>query len=61
MLYIALPGASKEELEVTARGTDLLVRVRDAYRLVALPDSVAGRPVRSAQFVDGTLEVQFEK
>jgi arsenite-transporting ATPase len=61
VLYIALPGASKEELEVTARGNDLLVRVRDAYRLVALPDSVAGRPVRSAQFVDGTLEVQFGK
>jgi arsenite-transporting ATPase len=61
VLYIALPGASKEELEVSARGGDLLVRVRDAYRLVALPDSVAGRSVRRAKLEAGTLEVHFEK
>ena len=46
-LEIDLPGASKEELEVTARGPDLLVRVRDATRLVGLPGSVVGRTVQA--------------
>ena len=60
VLYIALPGASKEELDVSARGSDLVVRVRDAHRLVALPDSVAGRSVRSARLADGVLAVDFD-
>jgi arsenite-transporting ATPase len=59
-LEIDLPGASKEELEVTARGPDLLVRVRDATRLVALPGSVAGRAVRRARLEAGVLTVDFE-
>ena len=60
VLCIALPGATKEEIDVVARGNDLLVRVRDAQRLVALPDSIAGRQVLRAQLEDGVLEVQFE-
>ncbi len=58
-LEIDLPGASKEELEVTARGADLLVRVRDATRIVALPGSVAGRAVRRARLEGGVLTVDF--
>jgi arsenite-transporting ATPase len=59
-LEIDLPGASKEELEVTARGSDLMVRVRDATRIVALPGSVAGRTVRRARLEGGVLTVDFE-
>lgn len=60
VLCIALPGARKEELEVTSRGTDLLVRVRDAHRLIALPASVAGRSIRRAHLQGGVLELHFE-
>jgi HSP20-like domain found in ArsA len=42
------------------RGPDLLVRVRDATRIVALPGSVAGRAVRRARLETGVLTVDFE-
>jgi len=58
-LEIDLPGAVKEELEVLAHGPDLVVRLRDATRLVALPGSVAGRPVRRARLEAGVLTVDF--
>jgi arsenite-transporting ATPase len=59
-LRIALPGASKEEVSVVARGKDLVLRVRDASRLVALPDSLVGRPVKRASLRNGALWVDFE-
>jgi arsenite-transporting ATPase len=55
-----LPGISKEEIEVTTRGSDLIVRVRNASRWIALPESVRGRPIRKARLHDGVLEVDFE-
>lgn len=55
-----LPGISKEEIEVTIRGSDLIVRVRNASRWIALPASVRGRPIRKARLHDGVLEVDFE-
>jgi arsenite-transporting ATPase len=58
-LEVELPGATKEEVEVGVRGEDLLVRVRDAERLIALPASVCGLPVGSARLRDGVLEVTF--
>jgi arsenite-transporting ATPase len=58
-LEIDLPGASKEEVEVTARGDELWVRVRDATRRIALPASLAGRRVRSARLEGGTLRVEL--
>ncbi len=58
-LELDLPGASKEELAVELRGDELLVRVRDASRRVALPASVVGRPVASARLEDGVLRVDF--
>ncbi len=59
LLEIDLPGVAKEEVEVSARGSELLLRVKDASRRVALPDSVAGRPVRGATLRGGVLEVSF--
>ena len=59
-LSIALPGVSKEEVSVAARGKDLVLRVRDATRLVALPDSLVGRPVKRASLQNGALRIDFE-
>jgi arsenite-transporting ATPase len=58
-LEVDLPCVSKEEIEVVTRGADLVVRVRNASRWVALPASVRGRPIRSARLRDGVLEVEF--
>jgi arsenite-transporting ATPase len=59
LLEIDLPGASKEELRVTRNGERLLVRVRDAERLVTLPASLTGREITRARLEDGVLEVSF--
>lgn len=58
-LEVDLPGAQGEPLSVLARGRDLFVSVRDATRLLALPDSVAGRAVQRARLRDDVLEVDF--
>jgi arsenite-transporting ATPase len=58
-LEVDLPGISKQEIDVVTRGSDLIVQVRNASRWIALPASVAGRPIRRARLHDGVLEVEF--
>lgn len=58
-LEIDLPGASKEEVSVGMRGGDLVVRVRDAERLIALPASLVGLPLGTVRLRHGVLEVDF--
>jgi HSP20 family molecular chaperone IbpA len=57
LLEIDVPNVSKEEIDVVARGEDLHVRVRDARRAIALPASLVGRRVASAQLNGSTLVV----
>jgi HSP20 family molecular chaperone IbpA len=59
-MEIDLVHASTDELDLTVHGDQLLVRVRDARRHIALPDSVAGRSIASAKLNEGVLEVIFE-
>ena len=59
VLEIDLPHASRDEVDVAVHGADLLVRVRDAQRIVGLHDSVVGRAVESVRLADGVLEVVF--
>ena len=58
-LEIELPGVTKEEVEVAARGEDLYLRVRDSRRLISLPESVVGRSVERVRLRDGVLEILF--
>jgi arsenite-transporting ATPase len=58
-LEIELGSASREEIDVTAHGDELLVRVRDAQRRVALPASVAGLPVDAVRLAGGVLAIEF--
>jgi arsenite-transporting ATPase len=58
-LEIDLPSASRDEIDVTAHGDELLVRVRDAQRLIALPASVAGRSVAAVRLARGVLAIEF--
>jgi arsenite-transporting ATPase len=59
VLEIDLPNISAGEVDVVTAGRDLVVRVRNAQRLIALPDSVLGRPLESVQLRSGVLEVAF--
>ena len=42
-------GASKEEIEVSRIGAEVLVHVRDAFRRIALPASIEGREIERIQ------------
>lgn len=59
-LEIDLPNVAKDEIDVTVHGDQLLVRVRDAQRQIALPASVVGCAVAGARLEAGVLEVVFE-
>ena len=59
MLEIDLPNISVDEVDVVTAGRDLVIRVKDAQRLIALPESVLGRPLQGVELRDGVLEVSF--
>ncbi|MEE2673135.1 MAG: ArsA family ATPase [Myxococcota bacterium] len=59
VLEIDLPNVRSEEVEVAEAGRDLVVRIRNAERLISLPDSLAGRLLEGVHLRDGVLEVCF--
>lgn len=59
LMEIDLPGASKEEVDVTRVGGEVLIRVRDASRRIALPGSIEGREIAGVELRDGVLELSF--
>jgi arsenite-transporting ATPase len=59
LLEIDLPSVHADEVDVSARGADITVCVRDFERRIALPDSLVGRRIASTAWRDGTLEVRF--
>ncbi len=59
VLEIDLPHATRDEVEVAVHGPDLLVRVRDAHRIVSLPASLVGRAAEAVRLAKGVLEVVF--
>jgi len=59
VLAVQLPGVDKADVDVTAAGGELLVSVRDAQRLIALPESLCGRPIDGVRLRKGVLEVEF--
>jgi arsenite/tail-anchored protein-transporting ATPase len=58
-LFLALPFADRDELELGRNGPELLVRVGPYRRSILLPDALARREVESAELIDGHLEVHF--
>ncbi len=59
VLEIDLPNVREDEVRVVSAGRDLVVHVRDAQRLISLPDSITGRPLEDVALRDGVLEVSF--
>lgn len=59
-LHLSLPYADRSELDLRQDGCDLLLAHRNEHRRIALPDALAGRQVRRAQFTDGELVLTME-
>ena len=58
-LYLRLPFAEKDRIQVFARGDELVVQVDNQRRTIVLPRTLAGRTVASAGFSDQRLRVAF--
>jgi arsenite-transporting ATPase len=58
-MYIRLPFADKDRIQVFAKGDELVVQVDNQRRHLVLPRTLAGRPVEQAAFVDQRLRVGF--
>ena len=58
-LYLRLPFAEKDRIQVFAKGDELVVQVDNQRRHLVLPRSLAGRQVKSAVFTDQRLRVGF--
>ncbi|HVR34150.1 MAG TPA: ArsA family ATPase [Acidimicrobiia bacterium] len=54
-----VPFASKDELDVIRRGTELAITIGPYRRSLVLPDSLQRRPVTSASLVAGRLRICF--
>ena len=59
VLLLPLPGAVKDDLDLSQVGEELLVRVGPYRRAILLPDSLRRRPVDDARLLEGVLEVRF--
>jgi arsenite/tail-anchored protein-transporting ATPase len=59
VLSLALPLASKPDIEMMRLGEDLVVRVGNQRRNVVLPRALVGLEVRDAKFEEGHLRVRF--
>ena len=58
-LYIRLPFAEKEKIQVWAQGDELVVQVDNQRRHVVLPRTLASRRLLGAAFVEQRLRVGF--
>lgn len=58
-LYIRLPFAGKDRIQVWTRGEELVVQVDNQRRHVLLPRSLAARRLLGAAFADQRLRVAF--
>ena len=58
-LYLRLPFAEKDRIQVFAKGDELVVQVDNQRRHLVLPRTLAGRAVASAAFTDQRLRVTF--
>ncbi len=58
-LYLRLPFAEKDRIQVHARGDELVVQVDNQRRHLVLPRALAGRRVEQAAFAEQRLRVVF--
>ena len=61
VLIIPLPFASKEQVSITRSEEEIVVKVGNFKRNIALPRTLAGLPVCGAKFDGDKLRIRFDK
>jgi arsenite-transporting ATPase len=59
VLVFTVPGLDKSSLDVTRKGSELLIDTGSHSRVFALPDTLATSEVREARYRDGELAIVF--
>jgi arsenite-transporting ATPase len=59
VLRLALPGATKDDVDLAQHDDELLLRVGPYRRAIVLPETLRRRPISGAKVIDGALEVRF--
>ena len=59
VVEMGVPFASKDELDVVRRGSELAITIGPYRRSLVLPDSFQRRPVKAAALADGRLRIRF--
>ncbi len=59
VVEMGVPFASKDELDVVRRGSELAITIGPYRRSIVLPDSFQRRPVTAAALADGRLRIRF--
>lgn len=60
LLKLSLPFAEKEEIDLEASGTELMITVKNERRRFMIPDMLKGKEVTGARFHEGWLMVKFQ-
>lgn len=60
LLKLSLPFAEKEEIDLEASGTELMITVKNERRRFMIPDMLKGKEVAGARFHEGWLMVKFQ-
>ena len=58
-MYIRMPFAEKDDLQVWTHGEDLVVSVKNQRRNILLPRTLASRRLLGAALAEGRLRVAF--
>ena len=61
MMYMMVPFAAKEEVDLHLSGTDVIIRIGNFKRNIPIPNILREYAVTGAKLQDGELCVQFEK
>ena len=60
VLQVQLPFTSREELQLSRRGDELVLQVGGWRRTLMLPRALIDAPTQGAKMDDGTLSIQFQ-
>ena len=61
VLTLPLPFLTREDISLTRSGDELIVLAGRYRRIITLPKTLAGLPIRGAKFEEDKLRIRFEK
>ena len=59
-LSFCLPNVGKQQLDVGRKETELILTAGSYSRVFSLPDTLVGREIAGASFIDGRLTITFD-